>query len=117
MRIATGYKVTTDTYTASTTTSSAGGFSSLSMSSSASSSGSLQKNTKEREYKNYFFGQEASTITDTKQCTIVRGSTLKVESNRGYNINNAEKDINFLNADQPGGGCFNGTTASTNSYW
>ena len=50
----------------------------------------MNKDTESKTYKNYFFGQEASTITDAKQCTIVRGSTLKVESNRGYAVKNAE---------------------------
>lgn len=100
IKVATGYKVTTDSYVASSTTI---GGSSPWGGSALSTTDSLQKNTQYREYKNYLFGQEANTLTDAKQCTIVRGSTLKVEANRGYDINNAEKDVNFLNADRPGG--------------
>lgn len=39
--------------------------------------GSLNVNNKNVTlvYKNYFFGQEASAITDAKQCSIVRGNT------------------------------------------
>ena len=44
----------------------------------------------DNDMRSYFFGKEASTVTDADQCTIVRGSTLKVESNRGYNIKNVE---------------------------
>lgn len=68
-------------------------------------------------YKNYFFGQDASSITDMKQCTIVRGSTLKVEANHGYNIKNAESDANILSSDLPNGRCFPGSTPATLSYW
>lgn len=52
-----------------------------------------------------------------KQCTIVRGSTLTVEANRGYNIKNAELDANLLQADLPNAACFRGATAATSSYW
>jgi len=68
-------------------------------------------------YISEIFGQEASAITDMKQCTIVRGSTLKVESNRGYNMKNAETDANFLQSDLSGGACFFGGTSLTASYW
>lgn len=68
-------------------------------------------------YKNYFFGQEASSITDMKQCTIVRGSTLKVEANRGYNPKNSENDVKILQSDLPNGQCFSGNTPATQSYW
>lgn len=52
-----------------------------------------------------------------KQCTIVRGSTLKVESNRGYDVKNAELDANLLQADLPNGACFPNSVPATNSYW
>ena len=73
--------------------------------------------TTTRTYKNYFFGQEADAITDMKQCSIVRGSTLTVEANRGYDVKNAEPDANLLQADLPGGACFLGGSAATTSYW
>ena len=52
-----------------------------------------------------------------KQCTIVRGSTLKVEANRGYVISNAEPDAKLLQADLPRAACFPHATAATASYW
>lgn len=52
-----------------------------------------------------------------KQCTIVRGSTLNVESNRGYAVKNAEPDMRLLQADLPNGRCFSNNTAATNAYW
>jgi hypothetical protein len=68
-------------------------------------------------YKNYFFGQEATAITDMKQCTIVRGSTLPVESNHGYNIKNAQGDADILQSDLPNGRCFPGGAPATQSFW
>lgn len=50
-----------------------------------------------------------------KQCTIVRGSTLKVESNRGYDMKNAEIDGKLLGAE--GAMCFPGNAPGTTSYW
>lgn len=51
-----------------------------------------------------------------KQCTIVRGSTLKVEANRGYNPRNSEDDVKLLQS-APNGQCFSGNTPATQSYW
>lgn len=68
-------------------------------------------------YRNYFFGQDASAVTDMKQCTIVRGSTVKVEANRGYNVNNSEADLKLLQSDLPEGKCFPGGKPATWSYW
>jgi hypothetical protein len=56
-------------------------------------------------------------MNDPKQCTIVRGSTLKVEANRGYNIKNAQVDANFLSSDLGRGQCFPNSKPATISYW
>lgn len=40
-----------------------------------------------------------------------------MESNRGYDVSKAKTDIDFLNGDQPNGGCFLWGTAATISYW
>lgn len=101
LKIATSYKIVSRTRTGA--------------SGDGASGQKVKSNT--RVYKNYLFGQEASAITDMKQCTIVRGSTLKVESNRGYNMKNAETDANFLQSDLSGGACFFGGTSLTASYW
>lgn len=47
-------------------------------------------------YRNYFFGQRADEITNANQCSIVRGTDLPVEANRGYNVQNLQKDIDAL---------------------
>lgn len=77
----------------------------------------MTSDTKTRVYKNYFFGQEATAVSAMKQCTIVRGSDLVVESNRGYAIKNTQGDVNFLQSDLGGGACFPGGTPATFSYW
>ena len=61
-------------------------------------------------------GRKADTITEAKDCTIVRGSTLRAEMNRGYNPNNADDDTNLLNKDL-GSRCFPRGSAATASYW
>lgn len=73
--------------------------------------------TSTKIYKNYFFGQEANLVTDMKQCSIVRGSSLVAESNRGYNIKNAELDAALLQSDLSMGRCFPGSKPATVSYW
>lgn len=61
--------------------------------------GNLPLDTDMHEYKNYYFGREAATITDPYQCTIARGSSgtidtfgksVRVEANAGYDINSTQ---------------------------
>jgi hypothetical protein len=68
-------------------------------------------------YRNYLFGKTGESITTAEQCSIVRGSSLPVEANRGYNTFNSENDVNVLNADLPNGGCFAGGEAKTMAFW
>jgi hypothetical protein len=66
-------------------------------------------------YQNYLFGKQASSITSAKECSIVRGSTLPVEANRGYNILNVEPDIQKLS--QYTALCFPGGTPAAADWW
>jgi len=104
LKIVTSYKVSTTSYTKSTATT------------NPPASG-LSATVGTRVYKNYLFGQDASVINDAKQCTIVRGSTLTVESNHGYDIQTAQSDVNILQADLPSGQCFPGGAPATQSFW
>ena len=47
-------------------------------------------------YKNYYYGLDASNVQSAKDCTIVRGSSLMVEANRGYNTMNVQSDVDLL---------------------
>lgn len=95
VKVATSHRVTTTTYSSSSTGESGG-------STEGSSSGTgVTATSNSKLYKNYFFGQDASAITSINQCTIVRGSDLKVESNHGYNINTTESDVKILQENLP----------------
>lgn len=76
------------------------------------------------KYRYYLFGQKAEDITSAEQCTIVRGSSLPTEANRGYNVFNSENDAKALSdPSQPpfvGDGrglCFNGSQPQTMDTW
>lgn len=47
-------------------------------------------------YHNYYFGQRADGISSANQCSIVRGSSLAAEANRGYNVQNVQADLDAL---------------------
>jgi hypothetical protein len=49
-------------------------------------------------YQNYYFGKNANDIQSASDCTIVRGSSIAVEANRGFNIANVEGDVATLGA-------------------
>lgn len=66
-------------------------------------------------YQNYYFGKQASSISKAQECSIVRGSTLPVEANRGYNIMNADPDVKKLT--QYTTLCFPGGTPATGDWW
>jgi hypothetical protein len=84
-----------------------------------SGSGFLGSNTISTEtpstYQNYYFGKQASSITKAQECSIVRGSSLPVEANRGYNIMNTDSDIKNLT--QNAALCFPGGKPSTSDWW
>lgn len=82
---------------------------------SGSSSSSSSSNPTPPIYQNYYFGKQAASITSAKDCSIVRGSTLPVEANRGYNIMNAEPDVKKLT--QYTSLCFPGGTPATGDWW
>lgn len=76
--------------------------------------------TGDREFKNYFLGREAQTITKAADCTIVRGSTLVAEANKGYALGtDMAADVTLLTNDLPNGACFPNPTkkAATMSFW
>jgi len=77
--------------------------------------GSESETIVDNTYTNYFFGKMGSSITKAEQCSIVRGSTLAVESNRGYNVNNVQPDIDTLSPE--GAKCAIGTGLNTSAYW
>lgn len=66
-------------------------------------------------YQNYLYGKTASGITNAKECSIVRGSSLPVEANRGYNILNIEKDLSMLTPYPTV--CFPGGTSASKDFW
>ncbi|MDD2745687.1 MAG: VCBS repeat-containing protein, partial [Candidatus Gracilibacteria bacterium] len=66
-------------------------------------------------YYNYYFGKAASTITSARECSIVRGSTLPVEANRGYNILNVEPDLKKLTPYTAE--CFPAGKPATGDFW
>ena len=63
IKIATAYKITKKSYYEYSTTTSTNG---------SNPTYSSHVNGTTREYKNYFFGQEANAISDVKECSIVR---------------------------------------------
>jgi hypothetical protein len=88
------------------------------------------------EYKNYYFGRPASTITSPEQCTIARwwkGNSdlfkrpLLAEANVMYNINSTQDHIGYLSWDtaemvtlwkNATYACFDGTgVPKLQSYW
>lgn len=101
--VATNHVITTTTYRSDGA--SEGGF----------GGGSLTPSKSTTTYANYFFGRKAETINRANQCTIVRGSTLTVEANRGYNIQQIEADSALLSSG--GVGCFPGNKPALQSYW
>jgi hypothetical protein len=66
-------------------------------------------------YTNYYYGQNANEIKEAKDCTIVRGSSLKVEANRGFDISTVESDVSTLGANAPL--CFAGSKWQTGDFW
>ncbi len=52
--------------------------------------------TEPKSYSNYLFGRRADSLETAGDCSIVRGSTLPVEANRGYNVQNVQKDLDAL---------------------
>ena len=61
----------------------------------------------ETEDRNYFYGQEASGVTDASMCTIARGSEhigtyrdgLLVEANQGFDLKKIEGNATLLASD------------------
>lgn len=70
-----------------------------------------------RSYRNFLYGREGSLVQKAEDCTIVRGSTLPVEANRGYNALNSQADLALLQADRPGGKCFPGGNIAAGAFW
>ncbi len=66
-------------------------------------------------YQNYYFGKKASEITSARECSIVRGSSLAVEANRGFNIQNIQGDVQLLS--QNAVTCFAGGVPQTKDFW
>ena len=117
VKVATSHYVTTTTYkqievSPSVTTVDASG-----ATSTTPAVTQIQATSNSKLYKNYFFGRDAITVTNINQCTIVRGSDLKVEANHGYNINTTESDVKILQENLPKGGCFPNKTAATRAFW
>lgn len=59
-----------------------------------------------RSYRNFIYGKQGADIKTAADCSIVRGSTLPVEANRGYDVTNSEADASLLQSDLPNGRCF-----------
>lgn len=66
-------------------------------------------------YKNYFFGQEGATITDSSQCVVNLGysgdilpfgRSVLVEPNAAFDVNMTQNHIDILERDEKR--CFNG---------
>ncbi len=66
-------------------------------------------------YNNYYFGKKASDVSSARECSIVRGSSLVVEANRGFNIKNIQNDVKLLS--QNGALCFAGGVGQTTDFW
>ncbi len=47
----------------------------------------------------------------------MRGSTLPVEANRGYDVNNAQPDVMLLQKDLPNGRCFPNNSVAAMAFW
>ncbi len=90
-----------------------------------------------QEYKNYYFGTEAASITKAEQCSIARGKpgdqaefgkSILVEANVGYNVNATQAHAELLKNDteelvklhrNANYACFdaNSGSAKITSYW
>jgi hypothetical protein len=66
-------------------------------------------------YQNYLFGRGAKDITRASECSIVRGSTLRVEANRGYNPLGVQPDVEQLSATPVL--CYPGDSPQTQDFW
>lgn len=70
-----------------------------------------------RSYQNYLYGKPGANVSKAEDCTIVRGSSLVVEANRGYDVSNSESDVSILQNDLPNGRCFPGGKPAAMSFW
>lgn len=70
-----------------------------------------------RSYQNYLYGKPGASVSKAEDCTIVRGSSLVVEANRGYDVSNSESDVSILQNDLPNGRCFPGGKPAAMSFW
>ncbi len=76
-----------------------------------------EKSSSSRTYRNFIFGKEGSQINAANECTIVRGSSLAVEANRGYDVSNAQADVALLQKDLPNGRCFPNSSVAGMAFW
>jgi hypothetical protein len=102
-----------------------------------SSTNILDRTSYNKEYRNYYFGTPADTITRPEQCTIARWysgdiseywRSVSVEANAAFDINSTQGHINLLKTDTEelvklqklsSYSCFDPSTsqAKLDSYW